>query len=111
MERGSRRSPGGTGPGLYHAIIVVWGEWHTEVLLRISLPSLLAEGNLPALAQRADVVLRLYASPAVREAIERSPVFAEVARLIRVSSPSSPSRSETFTSTKLVPRPPGTPWR
>ncbi|MEM8811414.1 MAG: hypothetical protein AAGF59_02260 [Pseudomonadota bacterium] len=38
----------------------VWGAWHTDIHLNVNLPTLLAEGNLPALADDFRVRYRIY---------------------------------------------------
>jgi hypothetical protein len=37
----------------------VWGDWHLEMLERVTLPTLLADGNLPALAEKCQVSYRI----------------------------------------------------
>lgn len=62
----------------------VWGDWYTEALIDAAMPSILAPGNLPALAARARTRYRLYASPVARRRIEASAPFSELARIAPV---------------------------
>ena len=40
--------------------ISVWGKWHTDVFLNYCIPSLMAEGNLPALAKERQIYITLH---------------------------------------------------
>ena len=53
-------------PGLppLYANLVCWGERYLDLMEEAAIASLLADGNFPALAQKADVVLELYTTPA-----------------------------------------------
>jgi len=48
-------------PSRFAAVIVVWGQLYIERFLNVTLPSLLAEGNLMALRETAPFTLHLYA--------------------------------------------------
>ncbi len=63
------------GPTLY-AALVVWGETYTHQFLDLSLPSLLAPGNLPALAARQRVMLTIFASRESIAMLEVAEAFA-----------------------------------
>ena len=47
--------------------VVLWGEAYVDKFLRTSLPSLLAPGNVPALAERGPVVFDIYTTETDRE--------------------------------------------
>lgn len=47
-----------------HVVIVVWGTWHSHLFAQYCLPSLLAPGNLPALAARHILTLRILTTEA-----------------------------------------------
>jgi hypothetical protein len=67
------------GPTLYIAL-VVWGEAHTRQFLELCLPSLLAPGNLPALAARQRVALAVFATQATIAALDVAEPFAALRR-------------------------------
>ena len=41
-------------------VTAVWGDWHLRMLFEVNLPTLLAEGNLPALARNCDITYLLF---------------------------------------------------
>ena len=43
-------------------VTAVWGEWHIAALQELNLPTLLADGNLPALAEYCDIHYIIYTS-------------------------------------------------
>lgn len=65
-------------------VTVVWGEWYLKAHLELNLPTLLAEGNLPAFCAAADVGYVILTRAADVETIRRSPVIAAVSRLMPV---------------------------
>lgn len=67
------------GPTLY-AALVVWGETHTRQFLELCLPSLLAPGNLPALAAHQRVTLVVFATPESIAALDQAEAFATLRR-------------------------------
>jgi hypothetical protein len=56
----------------------VWGEWHLSMYLSLSLPTLLAPGNLPKLAQSCELRYRILTTPQGKRLIERSRLFAQL---------------------------------
>jgi uncharacterized surface protein with fasciclin (FAS1) repeats len=69
---------------LFHVVTIVWGEHHTDLFLRMTLPNVLSPGNLPALASAHDVRYRIFTTHADRARIEAHPHghrLAEVATI------------------------------
>lgn len=56
----------------------VWGAWHVGTFLRLALPTLLAENNLPALAHKHDLRWWIYSTPSDAKAIQASAEFARL---------------------------------
>ena len=61
-------------PGLplLYANLACWGERYLDLMEQAAIASLLAEGNFPALAKKADVLLELYSTPADIPRLTRS---------------------------------------
>lgn len=70
---------------IYHIAIVVWGDAYLQTMETVTLPSLLASGNLPALAQAGSVRLTFLAPEQEAERLETMPVMAEIRRYVTVS--------------------------
>lgn len=66
-----------------HYCVPVWGERYVSVLTDVSMPSLLAEGNLPALAEVCDVRFRIFTRSADAELIRSSPIWRRFSDRIR----------------------------
>jgi hypothetical protein len=66
------------------ANVVAWGPGFVDRLLRWALPGLMAPGNLPALAARHQLDLRVYTTPADHAALDGSPLFARLRALMPV---------------------------
>ena len=62
----------------------VWGPWHVAIMGQVMLPTLLAPGNLPALAKRYDVRYRISTTHADKARIEALPVFRTLANTTAV---------------------------
>ena len=71
-------------PASYHVAVVVWGDWYARAYLDLSLPTQLAVGNLPALAQRGEVIYRLYAASDARRQIESSTLLSSLRAIAHV---------------------------
>src|SRR5258706_2998089 len=56
-----------------------WGAWHSDLLERIMLPTLLSARNLPELARRLDVRYRIGTTPADRQRLMATPIFRTLA--------------------------------
>lgn len=61
---------------------VVWGPWHTGVYLDVNLPSLLASGNLAALAQKHDVLYRIHTAHGDVARIKASAAFRRAEQIV-----------------------------
>lgn len=66
----------------FDLIVAVWGSWHIDMMSRAMLPSLMAEGNLPALTQGHDVRLRIFTRAADRAVIAALPAYRRVAAMV-----------------------------
>ncbi len=53
-------------------VTVVWGDWHVGAFIDYTLPSLMAPGNFPALAQRCDLEYLIITRPDEQPRIESS---------------------------------------
>lgn len=58
-----------------HVVIVVWGAWHRRMLAEFCLPSLMAPGNLLALAAQRPTVLRVLTVRSDVAAVEALPLL------------------------------------
>lgn len=76
---GSRRTS--TSRLKFHVITNVWGERHTGLFLGMTLPNVLSQGNLPALAAAHEVRYRIYTTPADRARIEQSDAGKRLAKI------------------------------
>jgi len=65
-------------------VTTVWGQWHTDVFLRLNLPSLLATGNLPALAHVHSLSFVIFTTKADRSRIEQARSYQQLAGLMPV---------------------------
>lgn len=67
--------------------LVIWGETSIEKCLSYDLPSLLAPGNIPALASEGGVIMDVFTAEADQELLLDNPVFKTIARFadIRVT--------------------------
>ena len=63
---------------------IVWGSEYIENFMQYNLRSMLAPGNLPALAERGSVVFSIVTNPAGELQIRRHPVFEQLSRLADV---------------------------
>ena len=66
----------------YVVPMVVWGDAYLDTLERITLRSLLAEGNLPYLRERGETRVLFFTTGAGRARLQHSPVFQELARTV-----------------------------
>lgn len=65
-------------------VTVVWGEWYLKALLELNLPSLLAQGNLPAFCAKADLVYVVMTRQADLETLRNAPAILALGRMMRV---------------------------
>lgn len=68
----------------FHIVTPVWGKVYTNIFTQLTLPALLAEGNLPALPNRARNLYQIITTERDRIAIRASAVFKRFAREIPV---------------------------
>lgn len=66
----------------YYFMTAVWGDWHIDKFLSITLPTLLAEGNLPALSRQAEVHYAIWTNTAGRAALEGRPAIERLRQVI-----------------------------
>lgn len=66
----------------FHFAVPAWGDQHVGLMLNVMIPSLLAPGNLPALADPSRCRFVVYTSREDLERIEASPALAAVRRLM-----------------------------
>jgi hypothetical protein len=65
-------------------ITVVWGRQFADLFLRVGLRSLLAEGNVEALAHAHQVIYTIYTTPDDASRLERDPSFIKLRRVVTV---------------------------
>lgn len=63
-------------------VIAVWGEWHRTAFLRMNLPTLMVETNLPKFASMIDCRWKFFTTTADREILTRDPLFQEFSELV-----------------------------
>ena len=64
-----------TSPGPFYFIVVFWGKEHREYFLRLLAPSLLSQGNLPALENKSDSKFLICTTDEDWSAIQGDPDF------------------------------------
>lgn len=65
-------------------VTAVWGTWHTGIFLEVNLPSLLADGNLPALCRLRPVVYWINTTRADAERMRQAPVMRALSKLVTI---------------------------
>ncbi len=68
-----------------HFVTPVWGKEYTRTFLEVTLPTLLAPGNIPAVPNLADCVYRIYTTPADEAVIRNSASYSKLRELLRVN--------------------------
>lgn len=56
-------------------VTVMWGEWHVGMFLDANLPTMLADGNLPAFAETIEFEYLIYTTPADAARMREHPAF------------------------------------
>lgn len=62
----------------------VWGAWHIDAYLRVTLPTLLAHNNLPALARDHKCAYYIFTTTTSRSRVESAPAIAHLRRFMLV---------------------------
>jgi hypothetical protein len=81
----SRPDPQRPPPTFAKLLLPVWGHRYVRQFLEVGLPTLLAPGNLPALAQALPCEFQLLTSAADESYIRRHPAFARLADVCRAT--------------------------
>jgi hypothetical protein len=68
----------------FDLVTCAWGPWHIDIMTRIMWPTLLASGNLPALAERFPVRYRISTTHADKTRIEALPIFRSLTATVPV---------------------------
>lgn len=68
----------------YHFAIPCWGAFYTEYFLNLSLPSMLAAGNLPSFAMVENCRLEIYTRPQDRALFDQAPAIARAREIATV---------------------------
>ncbi|MEQ8707960.1 MAG: hypothetical protein RIC36_03155 [Rhodospirillales bacterium] len=68
----------------YHFAIPCWGAFYTEYFLNLSLPSMLAAGNLPSFATVESCTLEIYTRPQDRALFDQAPAIARAREMATV---------------------------
>lgn len=72
-------------PPRFQLFTTVWGEWHLEMLERITLPTLLAAKNLPALATKFELIYTFYTRAADSARLAEMPVMQALSGLMKTA--------------------------
>lgn len=70
-----------------HKLLVVtamWGDWHISKYLDLNLPTLLADGNFPALSNCCDISYLIYTSQNDMKRIQNAPKVQALSRFMKV---------------------------
>jgi hypothetical protein len=62
----------------------MWGDWHVGVFLDANLPTMLASGNLPALAAKVEFEYLIYTTPEDARRMKQHPAFLRLKTLANV---------------------------
>ena len=62
----------------------VWGEWHVNTFLRITIPSLLAPNNIPELVKKCNVVYRIYTTKIGKRVISNAQIFNILSKYVKI---------------------------
>jgi hypothetical protein len=62
----------------------VWGDWHLDMHFNVNMPTLLAPGNLPALAEHCDMTYVIFTRAADVERIDNAPAIEALRRVMSV---------------------------
>ena len=75
-----------SGETQYRLIMVtaVWGDWHLRMLCDVNLPTLLADGNLPALARNCRITYLLFTQRADLQRLNSSPQIQALRKVLDV---------------------------
>ncbi len=79
--------------------LALWGEAYVEKFLRWSLPSLLAPGNVPALAATDPVIFDIYTTEVDRARLAASPSIQALAEIARIDYLMIPDEFSAFKET------------
>jgi hypothetical protein len=66
----------------FHFITVLWGNYHTELFLKVAIPNQLSPNNLPSLLFRNNSIYKIYTTSKDAEKIENSSVFRKLSEII-----------------------------
>ena len=64
-------------------VTAVWGEWHIDAFLYLSLPTLLSPGNLPAFAKTYDIVFEFFTRTEDLERLREAPAVRALSAIGR----------------------------
>lgn len=70
-----------------HKLLVVtamWGDWHISKYLDLNLPTLLADGNFPALSNYCDIAYLIYTSQGDMKRVQEAPGVQALSRLMKL---------------------------
>lgn len=85
--------------------LVIWGEAFIEKCLRLDLASLLAPGNIPALAERGSVMFDIFTAEQDQEQLLSAPVFRQIQRLAEVRVTAIPDTLIAHPKSEATPDP------
>jgi tetratricopeptide (TPR) repeat protein len=87
----------------FRLITTVWGPRFTDLFLRVTVRSLLAEGNIGAFGERHEAVYSIYTMPETADQLRKSPVFQRLENSI-------PVEFVLFGFDEIDPAQPGSHW-
>jgi hypothetical protein len=83
----------------YLFAIPCWGEFFIEYFLSLSLPSMLAPGNLPSFATPENCRIQIYTRPGDRPLFDKAPIVAEAGRYAMIEFRMLPEQYSTSFTT------------
>jgi hypothetical protein len=82
----------------YVAALPVWGDFYVDFFHRVSLPSLLSPGNLPAFATPDNMVVLAYTRPQDLQRLSTYPAMRDLARVADIRFKALPEDIEEFST-------------
>ena len=68
----------------FYIITIVWGDVYTDLFLKFSLPTQLAEGNLPVFRYAKKSIYAIYTTSKDAETIKKSPIYSVLSSILSV---------------------------
>lgn len=86
-----------TGRQSFVFVLPIWGESYVDFFLRYTLPALLSPNNLPAVAQRADIIFEIMTTPSDLERLQSNTIFQQLTQLASIKITPLTEAAKNFT--------------